>query len=68
MSVRYLIELYSDMPTNRISDAKLTGDVIIAWGDDAFKLVDFMLDEKVEFSLSRIGDCLIDLSYKYWEV
>jgi len=65
--VNKLIELYSDMPTNEIEDCKFAGDLIRVTSKDAIKLIGILTDQKVEFAVYDIGECLMDRSYKYWE-
>lgn len=62
-----LIELYSNMPTNEISDCKFAGDLIMVSSKDAIKLIDILTDQHIEFCVYDVGECLMDKSYEYWK-
>lgn len=62
-----LIELYDNMPTNKIEDCKSSGDFIRKPYKEAVQLIDILVASKIEFCAWEMGDCLMDMSYKYWE-
>lgn len=65
---KYLIELFSEMPSNNEEDYLPKGERIIRYdASSTMKLIDNLVKYKVEFTVWEIKECLIDLSYEYWE-
>ena len=66
MEQKYLVELFSNMPTCEVEDCKMAGDLIIVSSKQLGLLVAHMANHKVEFAISTIGECILDLSYAWW--
>jgi hypothetical protein len=62
-----LIELYSPMPTNKFEDCKMAGEFIKTDAISAIKVIGFLIEQNVEFVVWEIGECLVDLSYDYFQ-
>ena len=66
MTNKFLVELYSNMPTNSIENARMAGEsFVVRNGKDMIFLMDILLDNGVQFCITELGDCLIDYSYEY---
>ena len=62
-----VIELFSPMPSNKWHDCKLGGELLLTDPYTAIEMVSFLVDNEVEFAVSKIERCLLDMSYDYWK-
>ena len=67
MGEKYVFELFSDMPTNDFKDCMFSGDVFIEYiSSRAMKIIDALIQDRVEFTVYLVKECVLDKSYKYW--